>query len=58
MQYYTTRLLLIGTLLLASNQLSLAQDFASTPWTLDDEQWENATDLWEHEKYSNALFGY
>jgi TolA-binding protein len=58
MQYYTTRLLLIGTLLLASNQLSLAQDFASTPWTLDDEQWENATDLWEHKKYSNALFGY
>ena len=58
MHHYINRLLLLGTLVFASHELSLAQDFASTPWTLEDEQWKNATDLWEHEKYSNALFGY
>ena len=58
MHQNTAQMLIAGTILVASHAAILAQDVASMPWNAEDELWETASDLWEHEKYSNALFGY
>ncbi|MDB4694061.1 tetratricopeptide repeat protein [Flavobacteriales bacterium] len=58
MHHIHNRLLLLGALLIAICEQSIAQDATPTPWNAAKEHWENATELWEHEKYSNALFSY
>jgi TolA-binding protein len=49
---------LLAASLALSGILTLAQNEAPSLSNADDQMWQNATTFWEHEKYSNALFGY